>query len=158
MLMTPGAQENELARIDNDMRSFNTEITGVVQAHGGGIAPPTGPSDIARYAHDVANQPATIANDPIVQLYTKVWAPLFQTWCAFFADNKTGAWFSNPVSEGEKYQDQLIEIRAKAAKLGMNVLSPAPQQEHPDGGLPSWFVPAAAIGGGLVLLSVLARK
>lgn len=157
MLMTPGAQENELKRIDNDVHSFNTEIFAAAQSHGGAVKPPTSPEDVARFAHEIAAQPAAVANDPIVQLYAHVWAPFLETWNRFYADNKTGAWFSNPVSEGEKYQEQLIDIRAKAAELGMKVLSPAPKQEHPEG-LPSWFVPAAAIGGGLVLLSILGKN
>lgn len=156
MLMTPGAQENELKRIDNDVRSFNTEIVSMVQSHGANITLPVSVADVARFAHDIASQPASVANDPIVQLYMHVWLPFFHTWAAFYAANKDGAWFSNPVSEGEKYQDQLIDIRAKATELGMKVLSPAPKQEHPEG-LPSWLVPAAAVGGGLILLSILTR-
>lgn len=157
MLMTPGAQENEMRRIDNDVRSFNTEITGVVQSHGGGIAPPKDWTDVARFAHDIAAQPAAVANDPLVQLYTHVWAPFFQTWASFYADNKAGAWFSNPVSEAEKYQEQLIDIRAKASELGMHVLSPAPKQEHPEG-MPSWLLPVGVGVGGLVLLSLVTRN
>lgn len=157
MLMTPGAQANEMQRIDSDMRTFGVELANAVHAAGSNVAPLTNATDdFTRFVHDVAAQPAAVTDKPIVRLFHDAWAPLLQTWSTFYAENHDGRWMSNPVSEAEKYQEQLAEIRGKASDLGLKLLSPAPKAEHPDG-LPSWFLPAAAVAGGLVALSILTR-
>lgn len=156
MLMTPGAQANEMKRIDTDMRSFGDELAAAAAAHGDTTPqPPTHATarQILDYAKAIGAQPPA---SPIVALYRNAWLPLWHTWTTFYAANKDGAWWSNPVSEAEKYQDQLIDIRDQAGKLGLSLQTPGPKREHPEG-LPSWLLPVGVGVGALVALSILAR-
>lgn len=157
MMMTPGAQANEMSRIDHDMHSFNAELTEAAHAHGADVssAPAMWPPSAAALAK--AKALGAEHSDPVIAFYRDVWLSLYYKWVEFYAANKDGAWWSNPVSEAEKYQDQLIELREKAAGLGVKLLTPGPKQEHPEG-LPSWLLPVGVGVGGLVVLSLLARN
>jgi hypothetical protein len=160
MLMTPGAQANEMKRIDNDMRSFSIEIADAAKAHGETVPHPGATAsmqEIRDYAKALGAQPLGIGAQPIVTLYRNAWIPIWNAWSTFYADNKEGAWWSNPVSEAEKYQDQLIDIRRQAEALGIRLQTPGPKQEHPEG-LPSWLLPVGVGVGSLVALSILARS
>lgn len=156
MLMTPGAQANELTRIDNDMRSFATEIAAAAHAHGDTVPPLATAADFAEFVKAIAAQPASTTSDPVVNLFRTGWLPLWQTWQAFYQANHDGAWFSNPVSEGEKYQEQLIDLRGRIGALGVKLNTPGPKQEHPEG-LPSWLVPVGVGVGAIAVLSMLTR-
>ena len=160
MLMTPGAQANELARIDADMRAFADEIAAAAKAHGDDAPLPPAHAttqQIIDYAKAIGAQPAKTGEAPIVSLFRAAWLPLWHTWTTFYAANKSGAWWSNPVSEAEVYQRQLIDIRDQAGKLGIALQTPGPKIEHPEG-LPSWLLPVGVGVGALVALSILARS
>ena len=69
----------------------------------------------------------------LVELFEDVWTPLLKEWRAFFEKNK-GWWDNfwwNHAPEAEAYSDQLVEVRARAKQLGMDVSSPTPTHFAP---------------------------
>lgn len=124
------------------------------------------PSDfwlkVAQGAQGAALPAATASNtDPVVRFYVDTWVPLYQTWQAFYAKEKGGAWFHNAAYDGEKYLDQLKQLRDHAKALGIAVNSADPSPEHAGS---SWFALAkygligAGVLGGLWVVSKFVRK
>lgn len=129
MLMTPGAQQDELQRIDNDFQSLNAEFQNATRGINDPTPPPPTTADPAlllAYATAVAHRKA----NPILDLYHVAWLPLFQTWNAFYTENKGGSWWHNPIIDAETYQQQMIDVRNKATALGTKFVSPMPTVEH----------------------------
>ena len=108
---TPGGVQSEFERINTDFVVFGRDFEGFLKA----------------------NVPSKGSLQPLVDLYHNVWAPLLQAWQAFFAANK-GWWDNfwwNHAPEAEAYSDQLVEVRARAKQLGMDVSSPTPTHFAP---------------------------
>ncbi len=111
---TPGGVVSELERINSDFVVFTHEFEGFLNKRGypGKVEPVLG---------------------PLVELFQNVWTPLLQEWRRFFEKNK-GWWDNfwwNHAPEAERYQAQLVEVRARAKELGMNPMSPTPAQFAP---------------------------
>ena len=129
MLMTPGAIQDELERIDNDFQSLHAEFENAVRTIGDPTPPPPSTADpvaMLAYATAVAHRKA----NPILDLYHSAWLPLIQSWNSFYKKNKGGSWWHNAVVDAETYQQQLIDVRNKATSLGIKFVSPTPTVEH----------------------------
>ena len=111
---TPGGVQAELERINGDFEVFEHELRGFLKSRG--------------YPDQVVP-----ALRRLVELFENVWTPLLKEWQAFFAANK-GWWDNfwwNHAPEAEAYSDQLVEVRARAKQLGMDVSSPTPTHFAP---------------------------
>jgi hypothetical protein len=103
--------QSELERINTDFVVFGREFEGFLKS----------------------NVPAKGSLQPLVDLFHNVWTPLLQGWQAFFERNR-GWWDNfwwNHAPEAETYADQLVEVRARAKQLGMDVSSPTPTHFAP---------------------------
>lgn len=108
---TPGGVQSELERINTDFVVFGREFEGFLKS----------------------NVPTKGSLQPLVDLFHNVWTPLLQAWQAFFERNR-GWWDNfwwNHAPEAETYADQLVEVRARAKQLGMDVSSPTPTHFAP---------------------------
>lgn len=111
ILQTPGGVQSELERINTDFVVFGRELEGFLKS----------------------NLPTKVSLQPLVDLFHNVWTPLLQAWQAFFERNR-GWWDNfwwNHAPEAEAYADQLVEVRAHAKQLGMDVSSPTPTHFAP---------------------------
>jgi hypothetical protein len=108
---TPGGVQSELERINTDFVVFGRELEGFLKS----------------------NVPTKGSLQSLVDLYNHVWTPLLQGWQVFFEKYK-GWWDNfwwNHAPEAEMYADQLVEVRARAKQLGMDVSSPTPTHFAP---------------------------
>jgi hypothetical protein len=108
---TPGGVQSELERINTDFVVFGREFEGFLKS----------------------NVPTKGSLQPLVDLFHNVWTPLLQGWQAFFERNR-GWWDNfwwNHAPDAETYADQLVEVRARAKQLGMDVSSPTPTHFAP---------------------------
>jgi hypothetical protein len=118
--------------------------------------------NVAQGAQAAALPAATANNtDPVVRFYVDTWVPIYQTWQAFYAKEKDGAWFHNAAYDGEKYLDQLKQLREHAKAIGIVLNSADPSSEHASS---SWLALAkygligAGVLGGLWVVSKFVRK
>jgi hypothetical protein len=102
---TPGGVVAELDKANSDFNVFQQEIKETVLSQG---------------------YPAKTTD--LSDLYIRAWIPLLQGWQAFYAKNRgwTDNFWWNHAPEAEQFIDQLIDVRATAAKKGMRILSPPP--------------------------------
>lgn len=111
---TPGGVVSELERINGDFVVFEHEFGGFLKNRGypGKVVP---------------------SLRPLVELFEDVWTPLLKEWRAFFEkhDSWLGNLMWNHAPEAEAYSDQLVEVRARAKQLGMDVSSPTPTHFAP---------------------------
>jgi hypothetical protein len=119
-------------------------------------------ANAAKSAQGASLPAATASNtDPVVRFYVDTWMPFYRTWQAFYAQEKDGAWFHNAAYDGEKYLDQLTQLRAHGKAIGVGVNSADPSPEH---GGSDWFTLAkygligAGVLGGLWAVSKFVRK
>lgn len=111
---TPGGVQAELERINADFVVFASDLEGYVRSRG---------------------YPASVepSQRMLVELFELTWTPLFREWKEFFSKNR--GWYDNfwwnHAPEAEQFHAQLVEVRARAQKLGMQPNSPEPKQFAP---------------------------
>lgn len=90
-------------------------------------------TDVYQYITSIAKTAAS--TNPIVKFIHDQWLPFLATWQTFYAQEKDGAWFHNAAYDGEKYLDQLVQLRRSAKALGIPLASSEPSGEHDDLGI-----------------------
>jgi hypothetical protein len=137
---SPGAQSQELGVIDRDVHAFDTELAAQAQARGyrgvssSDIMAAAARNDLAEVKRLTASATASVATasaDKLAHFYAGVWLPFLAHWKAFYDDNQSGSWWSNPEGQAEDYQAQLQAMRQTARELGAKLLSPEPQTFAP---------------------------
>ncbi len=111
---TPGGVQDELGVINGDFDLFAREFDQAI-AH-------LGP------------RPFTDArSQALADFHDHVWVPLLAAWQAWYGENHSwwGNLWWNHAPTAEQYQKKLVDIRAQAQRLGMNVTSPAPSGFSP---------------------------
>lgn len=106
---TPGGVQSELARINADFNIFQEEFK----------------AQAMRLGYPGHVEPKA---QSLVDLYSLAWIPLVREWQKFYADNKgwlDNLWW-NHAPEAEQFHAQLVDVRGRAAKAGMQVMSPNP--------------------------------
>lgn len=154
MYQTPGGIQSEMALINSDMLAFDKEIAEYVAKQPG-------------FPHNTTETEKDASE--LEKFYASVWSPFIQGWMAWYSANN--GWWSNlwwnHADDAEKFQAQLIELRAKAKELGMNVLTPEPVKATDPAGslldeiltiLKTFLYVGIAVGGFVVITTVLRKR